>query len=77
MEFTWTLSCRSLNKRNNEKPLLLWTIREKDINFEDLEAAQIVNHFEGISGLTTKMGFCEILHDMPWICADSDEISPR
>ena len=58
-------------------PLLIWTLNEKDVDFADLETFQLCNHFEGISQLTTKRGFCELLCDMHWISQDSHEISPR
>lgn len=58
-------------------PLLLWTLNEKDIDFADLETFQMCNHFEGISKLTTKRGFCELLRDMHWIAHDAHEIAPR
>lgn len=58
-------------------PLLIWTLNEKDVDFADLESFQLCNHFEGISQLTTKRGFCELLCDMHWISQESHEISPR
>ena len=58
-------------------PLLLWTLNEKDVDFGDLEHFQLCNHFEGISNLTTKRGFCELLRDMHWICQEHQDVSPR
>lgn len=58
-------------------PLFIWTIAEKDVDFPELKEDQIVNHFEGITNLTTKMGFCDILRDLPSISADMMEVSPR
>jgi hypothetical protein len=58
-------------------PLFIWTINEKDIDYRELQEYQISNHFEGITKLTTKTGFCELLHDMTYIAEDSHEISPR
>ena len=65
--------------RRNEAPFIdfLWTINEKDLCFSELDDSQIVNHFAGITNLTTKMGFCDIIRDMAWICENPDEISPR
>ena len=58
-------------------PLFIWTIAEKDVDFPELKDDQIVNHFEGITNLTTKMGFCDILRDLPSISEDMMEVSPR
>ena len=69
------ISLPGTNKINH--PDFLWTISEKSINFELLKNHQIVNHFDGINKLTTKSGFCEILHDLQWISCDKDDISPR
>lgn len=58
-------------------PMFIWTIAEKDVDFPELKEDQIVNHFEGITMLTTKMGFCDILRDFPSISEDMMEVSPR
>jgi hypothetical protein len=60
-------------------PQFVWTINEKDVDFNDLKHYQIVNHFEGISSLTTKVGLCECLRESSWVL-DSDmglNIAPR
>ena len=61
-----------------ELPLFLWTINEKDMNFDDLLGFQVCNHFEGMANaLTTKMGFCDSLREMLWTGDDMLDISPR
>ena len=56
---------------------LIWTINERDINFDTLQPWQIVNHFNGINELTTKMGFCTLLQESQWIGVNSKVIAPR
>ena len=58
-------------------PCFVWTINERDIPFADLYPFQIVNHFQGISKLTTKQGLCEILRETSWVDCDMQDISPR
>ena len=62
-----------------EKPSFVWAVNEKDLDFHEIdENAQVCNHFEGTANiLTTKMGFCDLLHDMRHTCHDGQEISPR
>ena len=63
--------------RSNNSPKFVWTISEKSINFDKLRRSQLVNHFQGISALTTKNGLCDILREMQWINVDHREVSPR
>lgn len=63
--------------RPSQRPALLWTISEKALDFARLHPSQLVNHFQGMSALTTKSGVCELLRDMPWIGKDPREVSPR
>jgi hypothetical protein len=71
------------NDNSNKKlplkscPLFIWTINEKDIDYNELKPFQICNHYEGITTLTTKNGFCDLLKEMCWINDDSNDISPR
>lgn len=65
----------SCNKKDNAS--FIWTIAEKGIDFNELQEYQIVNHFEGITKITTKIGYCEILYNMKWINQDMYDISPR
>jgi hypothetical protein len=58
-------------------PLLVWTIMEKDIDFDAIEPQQICNHYSNITCLTTKLGLCELLRDTKWICQNDTLISPR
>jgi hypothetical protein len=58
-------------------PEFLWTISEKSIDFDKLLPSQRVNHFRGVSSLTTKSGVCDILREMLWINQDPREVSPR
>ena len=39
-----------------DTPLMIWTLNDKDIEYGDVQANQVCNHFEGISALTTKRG---------------------
>ena len=55
-------------------PKLVWTISVRDA---EPAADQIVNHYEGISCLTTKNGLCDLLRDLNWVSADLSEVSPR
>lgn len=58
-------------------PSFIWAINERDIDFAELLPFQTVNHFDGISKLTTKQGLCEILRGMPWVDESDRDISPR
>lgn len=58
-------------------PSFIWAINERDIDFTELLSFQVVNHFEGISKLTTKQGLCEILRGMPWVDEHDHDVSPR
>lgn len=58
-------------------PDLVWALNEKDIDFADLGDEQFCNHFQGITELTTKRGFCNVLRDMPWSGENPLEVSPR
>jgi len=60
-----------------EVPVLIWTLNEKDVDFAELLPFQVCNHYEGITQLTTKRGFCELLKDMSWINQEALEVSPR
>lgn len=53
------------------------TLNEKDLDFSELEAFQICNHFEGIDALVTKRGFADLLKEAQWVGKDSQELSPR
>jgi hypothetical protein len=57
--------------------MLISQLNEKDIDFPALANAQIVNHFEGITQLTTKLGFTDLLRDAPWVCRDALTLAPR
>jgi len=59
-------------------PLLIWTLHDKDIDYAMLQPNQLCNHFEGISALTTKRGFCDLLRDgMSLVGRDQYSVSPR
>ena len=62
-----------------DTPLMIWTLNDKDIEYGDLQSNQVCNHFEGISALTTKRGFCDILREVmgPQIGACPHSISLR
>jgi hypothetical protein len=62
---------------SSSRPNFLWTISEKALDFTSLPPHQIVNHFDGISALTTKNGVCDMLREMVWINQDHREVSPR
>jgi hypothetical protein len=52
-------------------------LNEKDLDFTDLAKEQACNHFENITSLTTKRGFCDLLRDIHWNSHNALEISPR
>lgn len=58
-------------------PSFIWAISERDLDYSELLPFQIVNHFDGISKLTTKQGLCEILRGMPWLDEHDHDICPR
>jgi hypothetical protein len=59
-------------------PSLIWTLNEKDVDYQDLSRDQLVNHFEGITNcLTTKRGYCELLKDLHLHSVDCNDIAPR
>lgn len=62
---------------SRDAPKLVWTLNDKDIDFGDLQDDQLCNHFEGISRLTTKQGFCELVRESPLIGENGLHISPR
>eukprot|EP01031_Cornospumella_fuschlensis_P031696 gene31696-38307_t len=62
---------------NKDAPRLIWTISENDVDFADLQADQMVNHFEGIHELTTKQGFADIVRDAAQVSADPSALSLR
>jgi hypothetical protein len=55
----------------------VWTLNEKDIDFADLNKDQVCNHYEGITSLTTKRGFSDLLRDMHWNNEDALDCAPR
>ncbi len=64
--------------KREETPLLYSVLNEKDIDFDNLEPNQIVNHFQGIAKcMTTKSGYCDLLKSMNWKQIDNLSISPR
>ena len=40
---------------------LLWTLKQRDIEYENLREGQIVNHFRYNGVITTKVGLCRNL----------------
>ena len=56
---------------------MIWTLNEKDIDFADLSTEQGCNHFENITSLTTKRGFCDLLREVHWNSHDNFDIAPR
>ena len=72
----WNKLSRSKWKKKTP-PLLQWIINEKDVHFSSLLPWQMCNHFEGISEITTKMGFCNLLREAPWIGEHPRVLSPR
>lgn len=63
---------------SKQQPVMIWTLADKDIEYGELMPQQVVNHFEGISSLTTKRGFCELLREgLTHIGADRHKLSPR
>lgn len=60
-----------------DHPHVIWTLNEKDIDFPELTKEQACNHYEGITSITTKRGFCELLRDLHWYSEDANQVSPR
>jgi hypothetical protein len=58
-------------------PTLVWTINERDVDFNSLLPYQIINHFPGIGEMTTKMGFTNLLREACWIGENTRIIAPR
>ncbi len=59
-------------------PLLIWTLQDKDIDYSTLLSHQLVNHYEGISTLTTKRGFCDLVrHAVDQVGRSPFDVSPR
>jgi hypothetical protein len=58
-------------------PGFVWCVHERDVPFSDLPESQIVNHFQGISKLTSKQGLCELIREAAWLLVDAQEICPR
>lgn len=69
------LTCCRLPPR--DVPRLIATLNEGDIDFTDLTSEQWVNHFEGVSQLTTKQGLCDLTRDLSVFQAHADEVVPR
>ena len=49
----------------------------RDTTFTDISPEQIINHFEGITCMTTKNGLSDLLRELNWITSDALDISPR
>jgi hypothetical protein len=60
-----------------ERTAFIWKIHEKDIDYTLLHPSQIINHFDGITSLTTKNGFTDLVRDMHWQCENCHGIVPR
>lgn len=60
-----------------EQPNIIWTLNEKDIDFVELKSEQGCNHYENITSITTKRGYCDLLRELHWYSEDSSDISPR
>lgn len=56
---------------------MIWTLNEKDIDFTELSTEQGCNHFENITSLTTKRGYCDLLREVHWNSHDSFDLAPR
>jgi hypothetical protein len=61
----------------HKRPQFVWTISDRGIDFNDLESSQRCNHFQNISLLTTKTGFCDLLRESAWCCRNKSEMAPR
>eukprot|EP00002_Diphylleia_rotans_P015536 TRINITY_DN3009_c1_g1_i2.p1 TRINITY_DN3009_c1_g1~~TRINITY_DN3009_c1_g1_i2.p1 ORF type:complete len:1116 (+),score=211.00 TRINITY_DN3009_c1_g1_i2:238-3348(+) len=55
-----------------------WTTYSNDINFRKLNKKQVVNHFEGVDVLTTKLGLLKSLRQLFWLeSQDYQSFYPR
>ena len=57
---------------------LKWTLKTKDIDHNNLESYQIVNHFNKATSITTKVGLTHSLKNLIWFnSVDIDTFYPR
>ena len=57
---------------------LLWTLRQRDIDYESLKDGQIVNHFRFNGAITTKVGLCRNLGKViNYSSVDIDSFFPK
>lgn len=57
---------------------LKWTLQTKEISFDSLADYQIVNHFQKMTCLTTKIGLCRSLRNLIWYNnVDINQFYPR
>lgn len=57
---------------------LKFSLKCKDIDYNQLEPYQLVNHFEKATNITTKSGLCKSIKNMVWSChQDPDSCFPK
>ena len=69
-----------MENKDGESPCfdLKWTLKTKEIDHNNLEPYQIVNHFYKATSITTKVGLTHSLKNLIWFnSVDIDTFYPR